>query len=161
MICLQRSLLAGLTDTTPTVQSVCASLQNAVELEHATIPPYLYALYSLAPDKNQEIAAIIGSVVVEEMLHMTLASNVLNALGGTPRIGQPGFIPTYPGPLPGGVEGDLTVNLAPFSMNSVGNFSEHRAARGSLGLSNRPGGDQHHHYRRILHRDLERDRHSR
>jgi hypothetical protein len=122
MIRLQRSLLAGLTDTTPTVQSVCASLQNAVELEHATIPLYLYALYSLAPGKNVEIAAIIESVVVEEMLHMTLASNVLNALGGVPRIGQPGFIPTYPGPLPGGVESDLTVNLAPFSMDQLETF---------------------------------------
>jgi Ferritin-like len=119
MIRLQRSMLEGLTGPAITPQSVCASLQSAVELEHATIPVYLYGLYSLDAAKNAAIANIIQSVVVEEMLHMTLASNVLNALGGSPVIDSPGFIPTFPGPLPGGVESDLTVNLAPFSMNQL------------------------------------------
>jgi|HubBroStandDraft_1064217.scaffolds.fasta_scaffold17865_3 rubrerythrin len=122
MIRLQRSMIAGLKDPVVKVQSVRDSLQSAIKLEHSTIPLYLYALYSLNPDKNAEIASIIQSVVVEEMLHMTLASNVLNALGGSPVIDEPGFIPTYPGPLPGGVEGDLTVNLAPFSMAQLGTF---------------------------------------
>lgn len=122
MIRLKRSMIAGLQAATPTVQAVCASLQQAVELEHATIPVYLYALYSLDATQNPEIAAIIQSVVIEEMLHMTLASNVLNALGGTSQVGQPGFIPTYPGPLPGGVESGLTVNLAPFSMTQLQTF---------------------------------------
>ena len=98
------------------------ALQQAIELEHATIPPYLYALYSLNWSKNAEIAAIIQSVVIEEMLHMTLSSNVLNALGGSPAIGQAGFIPTYPGPLPGGVEQGLIVHLAPFSMAQLQTF---------------------------------------
>lgn len=122
MIRLQRSMIAGLQEAVVTPQSVCASLQSAVELEHATIPVYLYALYSLNPATNTEIGAIISSVVVEEMLHMTLASNVLNALGGSPQIDTPAFIPTYPGPLPGGVEADLTVNLAPFSMTQLETF---------------------------------------
>lgn len=119
MIRLQRSMLEGLTGPAITPQSVCASLQSAVELEHATIPVYLYGLYSLDASKNAAIANIIQSVVVEEMLHMTLAANVLNALGGSPVIDSPGFIPTFPGPLPGGVESDLTVDLAPFSMNQL------------------------------------------
>lgn len=116
MIRLQRSMIEGLTGPSPDPQSVLDSLQSAIELEHATIPPYLYALYSLVPGSNSEIAEIIQSVVVEEMLHMTLSSNVLNALGGSPNIDQPGFIPKYPGPLPGGVQSDLVVHLAPFSM---------------------------------------------
>jgi rubrerythrin len=95
-------------------QDIWPALQQAIELEHATIPPYLYAKYSLMTS-NAPISSIIDSVVIEEMLHMTLASNVLNALGGSPAIGQPGFIPTYPGPLPGGVESGLIVHLAPFS----------------------------------------------
>ena len=41
MIRLQRSMLEGLTGPAITPQSVCASLQSAVELEHATIPVYL------------------------------------------------------------------------------------------------------------------------
>jgi rubrerythrin len=116
MIRLRRSLIQGLEGPSPTPQAVRDALQNAVELEHATIPLYLYGLYSLQQGKNGVIAEIIESVVVEEMLHMTLASNVLNAVGGSPQIDQPGFIPIYPGPLPGGVQGGLTVSLAPFSM---------------------------------------------
>ncbi|MCB1600540.1 MAG: ferritin-like protein [Xanthomonadales bacterium] len=122
MIRLQRSMLEGLTGPAITPQTVCASLQQAIELEHATIPPYLYALYSLDTAKNAAIAQIIQSVVLEEMLHMTLSSNVMNALGGSPDIDKPGFVPTYPGPLPGGVEADLTVNLAPFSMTQLQTF---------------------------------------
>ncbi|HZZ30462.1 MAG TPA: ferritin-like protein [Phenylobacterium sp.] len=122
MILLQRALVAELTGPAVDVRKVRDSLQQAIALEHATIPPYLYALYSLAPGRNVEIAQIIQSVVLEEMLHMTLSSNVLNALGGTPRLDAPDFIPTYPGPLPGGVESDLMVHLAPFSMPQLQTF---------------------------------------
>src|SRR4051794_31650350 len=119
MIRLQRSMVEGLEGPALNPQAVRDALQNAVKLEHATIPLYLYGLYSLAQGKNAAITEIIESVVVEEMLHMTLACNVLNALGGSPQIDHPGFIPTYPGPLPGGVEDDLTVALAPFSMTQL------------------------------------------
>ncbi|QBQ99144.1 ferritin-like domain-containing protein [Paraburkholderia pallida] len=122
MIHLKRAVLRGLTAPAVTRQSVCVALQQAIELEHSTIPLYLYALYSLDPAKNGAIAGILSSVVIEEMLHMTLASNVMNALGGSPVINEPGFIPTYPGPLPGGVEAELTVNLAPFSSEQLQAF---------------------------------------
>jgi hypothetical protein len=104
------------------VQAVQGALQNAIKLEHATIPVYLYALYSLDPARNAAIAAIVRSVVIEEMLHMNLACNVLNALGGSPVIDTPGFIPTYPGPLPGGVESELKVHLRPFSHDQLADF---------------------------------------
>src|SRR6476661_7371680 len=103
------------------VDEVRTALGQALMLEHATIPPYLYALYSLDPAKNGEIADLIQSVVVEEMLHMTLVCNILNALGGTPVLDQPSVIPAYPGPLPGGVEDRLTVDLAPFTISLVEN----------------------------------------
>ena len=122
MILLKRSLVADIQVAKPPVEAVLKTLQNAIELEHATIPPYLYALYSLDAAKNAAIAAILQSVVIEEMLHMTLASNVMNALGGSPDIDKPDFIPDYPGPLPGGVQSSLTVNLAPFSMNQLETF---------------------------------------
>jgi hypothetical protein len=122
MIILKRSLVADIEGAKPTTAAVLAALQAAIQLEHSTIPLYLYALYSLDSAKNAEIAAIIQSVVVEEMLHMTLASNVMNALGGSPQIDKPGFIPTYPGHLPGGVESGLTVSLAPFSMSQLETF---------------------------------------
>jgi hypothetical protein len=110
------------------VGDIQTALQNAVKLEHATIPPYLYAIFSLQPDPdpvapkpnpNGEIQALISTVVAEEMAHMALACNVLNAIGGSPVIDNPKFVPTYPGPLPGGVEGGLVVPLAPFSIELV------------------------------------------
>src|SRR5207302_7433806 len=93
-------------------------LQEAIELEHATIPPYLTALYSIKPGYNQVVADILRSVVVQEMLHLTIAANVLNALGGAPVLDRPGFIPTYPGPLPM-VHGDFTVGLEKLSRRLV------------------------------------------
>ncbi|HEX6100976.1 MAG TPA: ferritin-like protein [Thermoanaerobaculia bacterium] len=121
MIRLQPSVLEGVLQP-KSAQDLWPALQQAIELEHSTIPPYLYALYSLNTSANAEIAAILQSVVVEEMLHMTLSSNVLNALGGSPSIDRPDFIPKYPGPLPGGVQSDLTVHLAPFSLNQLDTF---------------------------------------
>ena len=70
---------------------------------------------------NDAIGELIRSVVFEEMTHMTLACNILNATGGAPVIDQPGFIPTYPGPLPGGVEAGLSVGLEAFSKTVVKN----------------------------------------
>ncbi|MCA9527982.1 MAG: ferritin-like protein [Myxococcales bacterium] len=122
MIHLKSSLIAGLQAKTPSADAVIAALRQAVKLEHATIPVYLYALYSLDEQKNAAIAAILQSVVVEEMLHMTLASNVLAALDGPSPVGDPAFVPTYPGPLPGGVEAQLTVSLAPCSPAQLAAF---------------------------------------
>ena len=91
------------------------ALQTAIELEHATLPPYLYALYSIKPGANQRVGGILKSIVLQEMLHLALCCNVLNAIGGRPVLNRPGFIPGYPGPLPGGVESGLKVPLAPLS----------------------------------------------
>ncbi|WP_013334650.1 ferritin-like domain-containing protein [Gloeothece verrucosa] len=97
-------------------------LQDAIDLEHSTIPPYLTAFYSIKSGFNQEIAALILSIVRQEMLHMTIAANVLNAIGGQPVINEPNFIPHYPGNLPGNVEPDLVVGLAPLSLSVVKNI---------------------------------------
>jgi hypothetical protein len=112
-------LEARLFEALDTPDGVPTALQHAVELEHATIPTYLYALYSLEPGKNVEIAELIASVVIEEMSHMALACNILNAIGVSPVIDKPDFIPRYPGPLPGGVESQLVVPLEPFSPKLV------------------------------------------
>lgn len=117
MIRLRADVAAGL--DADDRASVHAALQTAIQLELSTIPPYLYALYSLVPGQNRAVAAIVESVVVEEMLHLTLAANVLNALDGSPVLGGPDVVPRYPGPLPGAVEGDLVVGLAPCSIALV------------------------------------------
>lgn len=96
-------------------------LQGAVALEHATLLPYMYALYSIVPETNQDAVGILTSVFVEEMLHMALASNLLNAVGGTPRIAETGFVPRYPTPLPFS-DASFQVPLARFSRETVATF---------------------------------------
>jgi rubrerythrin len=93
-------------------------VQQAIELEHATIPAYLAAYFTLKLGTNQPVAQIIRSVVVQEMLHMSIASNLLIALGGHPEINKPAFIPTYPGPLPMNI-GDLIVPIEKCSVALV------------------------------------------
>lgn len=119
MIRLKRSLVSAPRDFDERLAALRHKLQLAVELEHSTIPPYLYALYSIRQDHNLEVAALMLSVIKQEMLHMSLACNVLNAIGGAPKIDDPGFIPGYPGHLPGGVESGLVVPLAPLSKQGV------------------------------------------
>ncbi len=135
---LRRSLLEGLTSQRVTVAVMRSALQRAIELEHATIPLYLYALYSLVPDENPEVAAVLHSVVVEEMLHMVLAANVLNAIGGQPAISKADFIPTYPGRLPGGVEGQVAVHLRPYSLEQLEAFIEIEEPRDPLRYQDPP-----------------------
>ena len=99
------------------------ALQNAIRLEHSTIPPYLTALATLSGNTPSVTFArqVIRDVVVEEMLHMTLACNVLNAIGGHPAIADKDFIPCYPHELPMGVAGDLVVHLKRYSKSLVEN----------------------------------------
>ncbi len=95
-------------------------LQNAIVLEHATIPPYLTALFSLEAGHNEAIAGLIRGVVIEEMLHVSIAANTLIAIGGKPQINNPEFIPRYPGPLPMGIGGDdFEVPIKAFSKDVV------------------------------------------
>lgn len=96
-------------------------LHSAMALEHATIPPYLTAYYSIHSNTNSDAAHVIRVIAVEEMLHLTLAANVLNAIGGTPDLTSPGFVPSYPAYLPDG-EDDFTVDLRPFSPEAVETF---------------------------------------
>jgi hypothetical protein len=94
------------------------ALQNAVRLELATIPPYLCAWWSVV-DEGHPAADTIRGIALEEMLHMGLACNMLNTIGGTPRIDTPDAVPTYPGELPGGVHPGLRVALAALSKDVI------------------------------------------
>ncbi|WP_052434021.1 ferritin-like domain-containing protein [Streptacidiphilus melanogenes] len=75
-------------------------LQAALALEFLTIPPYLTAMYTIKPGTNQEAWYSLRAVVLEEMLHMTLVANLLNAVGGTPVVADPRFVTDYPAKLP-------------------------------------------------------------
>lgn len=97
------------------VDDAMSMLQTAIGIEFGTLPPYLYALYSIPPDANAAAAARIKSIALQEMIHMCLACNILNALGGSPALKPP----KYPGTLPGDIgkpgSEPLTVHILPFS----------------------------------------------
>ena len=104
-----------------TVEDLHAYLHVAMQLEHATIPPYLTALYSMHPATNADAYQVIRVVAVEEMLHLTLAANLLNAVGGTPNLLAADFVPVYPTHLPDGEE-DFEVGTRAFSRDTIEGF---------------------------------------
>ena len=97
------------------IEDVRKLVQGAIDLEFATLPPYLYAKLSIIPDRNPAAFERFNSVVLEEMIHMCLACNVMNAIGGTVELNSPKF----PGRLPGDVAGGHEFNLLPFSKEAV------------------------------------------
>lgn len=114
-------------------------LQIAIEVELATIPIYLFTYYSinrtpaLFPDSAlsrfaDQAGAVIMSVAVEEMLHMSLSSNVLFSLGVQPQLYLRSPAP-YPTNLPGhqklGPDAKpLALPLAAFSLQQLWQFLE-------------------------------------
>jgi Ferritin-like len=104
-----------------TVESLREHLQLAIELELSTIPPYLCALYSIKEGTNPVATNIIKSVVIEEMLHMSMAANMLNAIGGAPVINTSASVPQYPSFLPHS-DNAFKVHLLKFSKEAIGTF---------------------------------------
>jgi hypothetical protein len=110
--------------------TLLAKLQTAIELEWSTIPPYMVAVLSMKLTANRQAANLIRGVMMEEMLHLALVANVLNAVGGTVHIG-PDNVPSYPLRL---FEGrDFPVDLAPFSAANVDTFMKIEEPETSVG----------------------------
>ena len=99
-----------------------AHLQTALELELTTIPPYLVAICTIRPDTNEGALSRINKVMMEEMLHMALAANVLNAVGGRPVLADARIVPTFPATLPVGRGTPVIVDLRRFSPEAVETF---------------------------------------
>lgn len=116
MILLQRQAMDTLDD-------LKQALQKAIVLELSTLPPYLYAAFTIRNGTNEAARLRIDSIIREEMVHMGLACNVLNAIGGAPVLADVFVVPTYPGPLPysiGTTAGDpFLVSLLPFSPGAM------------------------------------------
>ena len=103
------------------LESLREHLQWAIELEHCTIPPYMCVLYSLDPGRNREASDVIRSILLEEMLHLTLVANILNAVGGRPKLDFPRMLPGYPRCLPHS-DHSFEVPLLPFSQEALDLF---------------------------------------
>jgi hypothetical protein len=90
-----------------TVEQLRAHLHQAAQLEMSTIPLYLYAAYSIKTrgysqwSTGTSAVRAIKSVVIEEMLHLCLARNLLVAIGGGEAIAfyDEQFLPQYPEPM--------------------------------------------------------------
>lgn len=108
-------------------QPVIELLQTAVLFEMSTIPPYMTALLSIKPGTNKVAADNIRGVMMEEMLHMTLAGNVLSSIGGTMTF-DANHIPEYPLALE--FEGqrlkkrEFDIDLAPMSADTIKVFTQ-------------------------------------
>jgi hypothetical protein len=128
-------ILAGGINTVPDLQE---SLALAAQLEFSTIPPYLCAEWSIQPNADPDrVARMIHGVVMQEMLHLGLALNMVVAIGGQPAIAQPGFVPAFPtNGLPGNVHPHLIVDLLPFGLAALDAFLEIEAPeKGSIALA--------------------------
>lgn len=98
------------------------ALQVAIQLELATLPPYLTARWTI---KNPDpVSKSIFEIRTEEMLHFGLACNLLSAIDGAPLLADENIVPKYPGPLPGGVRPGLIVTLRKLSREQAGVFME-------------------------------------
>ena len=115
------------------LEQLKACLLTALQLELSTIPPYLCGLYTIKEGSNVEAAALIRSVAVEEMLHMILVANILNAITdpATIKKGEKLFnvkdiIPVYPTPLPGHIvpvkDPSFKVQLLKFSTDALDEY---------------------------------------
>lgn len=119
MILLQSGQISGR-------DAIVAALNDALRLEHATIPPYLTAWLTLSGAGNgvQFAKECIRQIMVDEMRHMQLVGNMLVAIGEKPVMQGPDFIPRYPGPLPRGIgdddaPGGLMVRIVRYSKATV------------------------------------------
>lgn len=100
------------------VADACSMLQTAMGVELGTLPPYLYAMLSILPDTNPQAFQRLRAITHQEMIHLCLDANIINALGGTPVITPQ----AYPGPLPGDIGPDgqqLIINLLPFGQPAM------------------------------------------
>ena len=92
-------------------------LAEAASVEHSLMCSYLYAAWSLKRGEMDGLTAaqaelvkrwkrVITSVAVEEMTHLTLANNLLVAIGAGPHLSRPNF-PVPPTQYPSGIVVEL------------------------------------------------------
>ena len=111
----------------PSREQLLYWLHEASEIEHHLMCCYLYAAFSLKrgdsrwtePQRQavQRWREVLLSVVYEEMTHLALVGNLVNALGATPHMNRPAF-PVDAGPYPAG----FVIRLQPFSAATIEHF---------------------------------------
>jgi CDGSH-type Zn-finger protein/uncharacterized Fe-S cluster protein YjdI len=111
----------------PSREQLLYWLHEAAEIEHHLMCCYLYAAFSLkradprwSPAQAAAVArwrGLITGVALEEMTHLCLVGNLMNALGSPPHMGRPP-LPISSGPYPAG----FVIRLGPFCAATVEHF---------------------------------------
>ncbi len=111
----------------PSREQLLYWLHEAAEIEHHLMCCYLYAAFSLkrsdprwSPAQAGAVArwrGLITGVALEEMTHLCLVGNLMNALGSPPHMGRPP-LPINSGPYPAG----FVIRLGPFCAATVEHF---------------------------------------
>ncbi len=111
----------------PSREQLLYWLHEASEIEHHLMCCYLYAAFSLKRDdaawSEAQRSAVAGwrrsitAVALEEMTHLALVGNLVNALGAAPHLNRPPF-PVDSGPYPAG----FVIRLAPFCADTLEHF---------------------------------------
>ena len=103
-------------------------LTEPAELEHGIMCCYLFSAFSMKSDVSEGITeeqlkvvtrwrGTILQIAIEEMTHMSLACNLLTAVGGAPHMRRPN-LPSNPKPYPP----TFRLELVPFCRQSLGSF---------------------------------------
>ncbi|SMC16365.1 Uncharacterized Fe-S cluster protein YjdI [Andreprevotia lacus DSM 23236] len=103
------------------------TLSEAAEIEHNLMCCYLYAAWSLKTEADDPDAGmrdellhwrrVLLSVAIDEMTHLALVCNLMQAIGGVAHFNRPNF-PIAPGYHPAA----LQVKLAPFNADTLQHF---------------------------------------
>ena len=95
--------LAHQVTTLPSLDDLEELLQLAIMVEHFTIPLYLCAWWSIKMPQGlheyKEVSEILKKIVLQEMLHLGIVSNLIVAIGRHPKIID--SVPHYPSHIPG------------------------------------------------------------
>ena len=124
--CEQNKIPVNLFDKSENLKDLLHEfLQTALEIELATIPAYLYGVYTIKKESadNGEAAKIIYSVFIQEMIHLTLVANIMNSVGLTPKLTGKSIITPYPKSFPH-TTCKPKINLQTFSKCAICGFLE-------------------------------------
>jgi hypothetical protein len=102
------------------IKTLKSALRGAQDIEFATIPMYLTALWSIV-DQDHLAAKALRAIVHEEMLHLAIVCNLLSGLGDRPVLTGP-RAPTFPGKFPGNVHPNLVLKLQGYCDDSLNTF---------------------------------------
>ena len=103
-------------------------LTEAAELEHGIMCCYLFSAFSMKSDVKEGVAEEYLSIIrrwrgtilqisIQEMVHLSLACNILTAVGGAPHLRRPN-LPVSPRAYPP----SFSLELVPFCHQSLASF---------------------------------------